>query len=219
MVTTTYAIRGMIGPDCVNSVGAELGRLPGVRDVRVELPAGTAVVTSSQPLDPAAVRDALDGAGYGLVDLKRSRGTSWRHFVRHFIEMVVAMVVGMAVLGPVVNLVFSLLGAADLMHRAELGALVMATNMTIGMSLWMRYRKHGWASIGEMGAAMYLPFVVLFVPFWAGLLSDSALMVGGHVLMLPAMLAAMLWRRDEYIQHHHHAHAATAPPVSANETA
>ncbi|MHC8503747.1 hypothetical protein ACVGVP_09520 [Pseudonocardia artemisiae] len=40
----------------------------------------------------------------------------------------------------------------------------MATNMTIGMSLWMRYRGHGWRSITEMGASMYIPFIVLFVP-------------------------------------------------------
>ncbi len=55
----------------------------------------------------------------------------------------------------------------------------------------------------EMGAAMYLPFVVLFAPFWTGMISGSALFVIGHVLMLPAMVLAMLLRRSEYTQHHH----------------
>jgi hypothetical protein len=118
--------------------------------------------------------------------------------------MVVAMVVGMMVLGPLVNLALPLLGASGLSQRADVGSLVMATNMTIGMSLWMRYRKHTWASIAEMGAAMYLPFVLLLVPFWAGLLSGGGLMTAGHVLMLPLMVVAMLRRRDEYTQHHGH---------------
>jgi len=39
-----------------------------VRDVRVDLAAGTATVTSAQPLAVDAVRDAVDEAGYELAD-------------------------------------------------------------------------------------------------------------------------------------------------------
>ena len=67
MTTITYAIKGMTCGHCVNSVSSELGRLPGVRDVQVDLTAGTATVTSEQGLDPQAVRDAVDEAGYELV--------------------------------------------------------------------------------------------------------------------------------------------------------
>jgi hypothetical protein len=123
----------------------------------------------------------------------------WRHFVRHFVEMVVAMAVGMVVLGPAVK---PLTGQFDVFQRTDLSVLVMATNMTIGMSLWMRYRRHGWASIAEMGAAMYVPFAVLLVPYWAGLLPGGMLMIAGHVLMLPAMAAAMWRRRGEYMRGH-----------------
>jgi copper chaperone CopZ len=49
-------------------VGSELGQLPGVQDVQVDLTAGTATVTSDQPLDLQAVRAAVDEAGYELVD-------------------------------------------------------------------------------------------------------------------------------------------------------
>jgi hypothetical protein len=35
-------------------------------------------------------------------------------------------------------------------------------------------------------------------------LSADGLMMGGHVLMFPAMLAAMLWRRGDYYHHGHH---------------
>jgi hypothetical protein len=41
-------------------------------------------------------------------------------------------------------------------------ALVMATDMAIGMGAWMAWRRHGWRDIAEMSAAMYLPFVIFF---------------------------------------------------------
>jgi copper ion binding protein len=68
MATATYAIKGMTCDHCVSAVSAELGQLPGVRDVRVDLTAGTATVTSTEPLDGQAVRDAVDEAGYELGD-------------------------------------------------------------------------------------------------------------------------------------------------------
>jgi hypothetical protein len=123
----------------------------------------------------------------------------WRHFARHYAEMVAAMVAGMVVLGlavkPIVN-------HFDLLQRPDMDVLIMATNMAIGMSLWMRFRKHSWVSILEMDAAMYIPFSVLLVPFWAGLVSGGTLMVVGHVLMLPAMAAVMLRRRGDYAGSH-----------------
>ncbi|WP_433263222.1 hypothetical protein ACQPZF_31620 [Actinosynnema sp. CS-041913] len=107
--------------------------------------------------------------------------------VRHFLGMLVAMVVGMVALDPVWGL------AVDLPDRADVGALVMATNMTIGMSLWMWFRRHPWREVVEMGAAMYVPFLVLLGPFWAGWVSGSFLMAAGHLLMLPCM-ALVMWR-------------------------
>jgi len=124
---------------------------------------------------------------------------SWRHFVRHYAEMVAAMFVGMGVLGLAVK---PITNQFDVLQRSDLDVLIMATNMAIGMTLWMRFRKHSWASIGEMDAAMYLPFAVLLVPFWAGLISGGMLMMAGHVLMFPAMAAVMLRRRGEYASSH-----------------
>jgi copper chaperone CopZ len=68
MTTTTYEIKGMTCGHCVGSVSSELGQLPGVSDVQVDLATGTATVTSEQPLDAQAVRAAVDEAGYELVD-------------------------------------------------------------------------------------------------------------------------------------------------------
>jgi hypothetical protein len=124
-----------------------------------------------------------------------------RGFVRHYVEMVVAMVLGMAVLLPL----WRLAGLPDLSGSVELSSLLMATSMTVGMSAWMLVRGHSWPAIAEMAAAMYLPFLLLFVPFWAGVLDGHGVMLAGHVLMLPAMLLAMLRRPAEYVGHHHRA--------------
>ena len=123
---------------------------------------------------------------------------SARKFTLHFLEMVVAMAVGMVALHPVWTLVLDAVGASGLMHDPYTSALIMATNMTVAMSAWMKVRGHRWRPIAEMGAAMYLPFLVLFVPLALGLIGESALMLWGHVLMLPAMAAAMLLRPSEY---------------------
>ena len=126
------------------------------------------------------------------------RRPTLRRFVRHYLEIVVATVAGMVVLGPVESMLLNPLGLADLLARFETYALVMATNMTVAMAAWMRFRRHGWAAIAEMAVAMYAPFVVLFPPLWLGVLSATGLMVLGHVLMLLAIATAMLRRRDEY---------------------
>jgi flagellar biosynthetic protein FliP len=119
-------------------------------------------------------------------------------FTLHYIEMVVAMFVGMFALGPLWSL-----AAPGLTDDPAAAATVMATNMTIGMGVWMAIRRHAWLRIAEMAAAMYLPFVALLIPYWLGAISGDAVMIGGHLLMFPAMLAAMLWRRDEYSMGHH----------------
>jgi flagellar biosynthetic protein FliP len=126
-----------------------------------------------------------------------------RNLVRHFFEMVAAMFVGMAALGGVVRMICAALGYSGFfVDHVGLRAPLMAMNMTIGMAAWMRYRGHGWPPIGEMSAAMFAPVLVLIGPFWAGVLPGGVLLAAMHVLMLPAMVIAMLHRRDEYAQDH-----------------
>ena len=116
-------------------------------------------------------------------------------FAGHYVEMVVAMLAGMVALGPLWSW-----AAPGLTARPDAGAVIMATNMTIGMTLWMLVRRHSWTAIAEMAAAMYLPFLALLVPYWFGVISGGAVMTWGHILMLVAMLAVMLRRRGG---HHH----------------
>ncbi len=131
------------------------------------------------------------------VATTRHRLTAWQ-FTRHFVEMLVAMAVGMVALLPAWELVLDAAGAEWLVDNPYSSALIMATNMTVAMSAWMKVRGHRWQPIAEMAAAMYLPFLVLFAPLALGLIDEGALMLWGHVLMLPAMAAAMLLRPAEY---------------------
>lgn len=121
--------------------------------------------------------------------------------------MVVAMVVGMVLLAPIWAAVLNWIGLGDALARPDVAALIAATDMTVAMTVWMLYRGHGRARVVEMGAAMYVPFLVLIVPFWLGVLPGEAIMMGGHVLMLPAMAVAMLAHREEYSRPHGSAHA------------
>ncbi|HEX5595729.1 MAG TPA: heavy-metal-associated domain-containing protein [Micromonosporaceae bacterium] len=67
MQTKTYTVSGMTCGHCVNAVNSEVGELPGVTDVQVDLGNGTVTVTSETPLDDDAVRAAIDEAGYELT--------------------------------------------------------------------------------------------------------------------------------------------------------
>jgi hypothetical protein len=126
------------------------------------------------------------------------RRPALRRFVGPYLEIVVAAVAGMVALGPAESALLNPIGWAGLLAHAETYTLVMATNMTVATAAWMRFRRHGWTTIAEMAVAMYAPFLVLFPPLWLGVLSATGLMVLGHLLMLLAIAAAMLRRRDEY---------------------
>jgi hypothetical protein len=128
--------------------------------------------------------------------------TSKRRFFHHYLEMIVVMLVAMVILGGVVSVVFGFLGQSNLLHFAGLRAFVMTANMTIGMTIWMRFRRYGWASTAEMDGAMVLPIVLLIGPYWAGVLSAAALFGVMHALMLPFMFVVMLRRYNEYAQDH-----------------
>jgi hypothetical protein len=138
------------------------------------------------------------------VQPAQERGAATRRFVTHYLEMVVAMLAGMVILGSAESLILVAAGRPPSLGRAGVGALVMATNMTVAMAGWMRFRGHTRAPIIEMSAAMYLPFLLLLMPLEQEMITEGTFMVGGHVLMLLGMLVAMLLRREEYTSHHGH---------------
>ncbi len=67
MSTSTYTVAGMTCGHCVNSVTEEVSQIPGVQAVDVDLATGGLTVTSAEPLADAALRAAVEEAGYELV--------------------------------------------------------------------------------------------------------------------------------------------------------
>ena len=65
--STTVSVRGMTCSHCERAVTQEVGSVDGVRDVRVDLAAGTVTVTVDCPVDRADIAAAVDEAGYALV--------------------------------------------------------------------------------------------------------------------------------------------------------
>ncbi|MFD2025000.1 hypothetical protein [Promicromonospora aerolata] len=124
-------------------------------------------------------------------------------FFAHLAEMVVAMLLGMMLLAPAWDWVGAALGMEAVLVRPDVAAVVMVLDMVVAMTVWMRVRRHGWPAIGEMNAAMAAPFAVLLVLFWAGAATADDMTLWGHVLMVPAMVAAMLLRPAEYTAHAH----------------
>jgi hypothetical protein len=141
------------------------------------------------------------------VHAEQTNGTTRRRFVHHYLEMVIVMLASMAILGGIVAGVFALLGLSSWLDSSGIRAFVMASDMTIGMILWMRFRGHGWPATLEMAAAMFLPYVLLAGPYAAGVIGGDPFLIGMHALMLPFMFLMMLRRYDEYASEHR-GHAA-----------
>ncbi|HEX7167389.1 MAG TPA: copper ion binding protein [Acidimicrobiales bacterium] len=67
MTTATYQVKGMTCQHCVNSVTEEVGKVAGVASVGVDLESGRVTVESDAAVDDAAVRAAVDEAGFEVV--------------------------------------------------------------------------------------------------------------------------------------------------------
>jgi hypothetical protein len=160
------------------------------------------MTTSS--VTPPPVRRITDGKAAGAAGA--------RHFFRHFGEMFLAMLVGMWFGAAVAAAIFAVTGTSipEVKDSApELWGLLMALNMIVGMTVWMRHRRHSWAMCAEMAGAMLVPAVVAIVLFWCAVIHGDSVGRVEMAVMLPAMIAVMLLRRTEYSQPVH-AHARKA---------
>jgi copper chaperone len=67
MSTATYTVTGMTCGHCVSAVTEEVSQVSGVTAVDVDLGSGGLTVTSDAAVDEAAVRAAVEEAGYEVA--------------------------------------------------------------------------------------------------------------------------------------------------------
>jgi copper chaperone len=67
MTEVTYSVAGMTCDHCVRAVQTEVGKVPGVASVAVDLGSGRVTVVSERPIEAAAVRAAVEEAGFELT--------------------------------------------------------------------------------------------------------------------------------------------------------
>jgi copper chaperone CopZ len=67
MSTTTITVMGMSCGGCASSVREEIGDIPGVNTVDVDLSSGTVIINSEGPVETVAIKNAVEEAGYCLA--------------------------------------------------------------------------------------------------------------------------------------------------------
>lgn len=67
MSTVTVAVTGMTCGHCATSVREEVGGIPGVTAVHVDLASGRVTIDSERSVDTHAIKSAVEEAGYQLA--------------------------------------------------------------------------------------------------------------------------------------------------------
>jgi copper chaperone len=67
VTVNSFTVTGMTCEHCVGAVREEVGRIPGVTEVAVDLASGRVTVTSEGPVATEDVRARVDEAGYELA--------------------------------------------------------------------------------------------------------------------------------------------------------
>jgi copper chaperone len=66
-MTTSITVAGMTCGHCASSVREEIGDIPGVTAVDVDLITGTVTIDSDSPVRSEAIKSAVEDAGYQLA--------------------------------------------------------------------------------------------------------------------------------------------------------
>ena len=65
--TETHQVVGMTCDHCARAVRTEVSAIDGVTDVDVDVATGAVRITADQPVPAAALREAVEEAGYTLA--------------------------------------------------------------------------------------------------------------------------------------------------------
>ena len=108
------------------------------------------------------------------------------------------MLIGMGVLEGLASLAFAAAGGSLTEQTGVVRVMLMGLSMTAPMVLWMSHRGHSKPRNAEMAASMLGPSALAAALLAAGTVGLGAAFAIQHAVMVPAMLAVMLWRYDEY---------------------
>ncbi|HKA13182.1 MAG TPA: hypothetical protein VKI99_22205, partial [Candidatus Dormibacteraeota bacterium] len=161
----------------------------------------TDVSVTAEKRGALRVRAAAAATTARLILRSNAPAMQVARFAGHYVQMSIAMLVGMLL---PLGLLLSAFGLGPYLRSPEASALLMTTEMVIGMAAWMAIRRHPWRHTVEMSAGMAASTVVAAVASLAGLLPHTAVdstVVG--LLMWVGMLAAMLFRWRDYAQYGH----------------
>jgi copper chaperone len=67
MSTVTVTVSGMSCGHCATSIREEVGNIPGVKAIDVDLKTGEVIVDSESPIETRTIKDAVEEAGYQLA--------------------------------------------------------------------------------------------------------------------------------------------------------
>ena len=67
MTQNTYPVKGMTCGGCIRKVKTAISGVAGVTDVQIDFKSRSAIVTSDSDLDGAAIKAAVEGAGYEVA--------------------------------------------------------------------------------------------------------------------------------------------------------
>jgi uncharacterized membrane protein len=164
---------------------------------------------------PTRTRPAPVGAGaYQQRSSLRVLGDKVGYFVCHFAEMLFAMFVGMAAF-----LILRIVGILSIDAASVEFQVGMGLFMAAPMLAWMRVRGCSWRDCAEMCAAMLVPTGTALVLRGLGIRDAVAWLASSqHTLMLVAMLALMVYRREHYTSGYAFGRPRTAPhrPLQVN---
>jgi uncharacterized membrane protein YhaH (DUF805 family) len=144
----------------------------------------------------------MNHAAQAAVETAAGAGTSKLAFTRHFVEMVLVMFIGMGVFEGLAALGFAAADSSLSAQSGELRVMLMGVSMTVPMIAWMAHRGHSASRNAEMAISMIAPTLLAGALAWTGAIGTATAFGIQHVVMMPAMLAVMLWRYDEYAHKH-----------------
>lgn len=125
-------------------------------------------------------------------------------FLLHLLEMCMVMCAGAIGLSVLFFGTASLMGFTNLPARApELSVLVIALNLSLPMTAWMRFRGMAWRPTLEMSGSTMVFGLLLIAAYWMDLVAKDGLVELQASAACPLMLVVMLFRPRLYSSHHH----------------